>query len=205
MLTAFFENEQRRGVFGFLGSTIIGNILNVYLTKYSKLNVQQSTFISFYIIGNIILYSCDILFAKKDFFVNDRYGPVSYRDLKTRFLWLTQSFYQKYFFRFLITVFLDTIIGLSILKYVIYKLDEYKVLTQWKYRNLIVAAIIMPFTYFLYLSTLRFRWAYEYKENQIMNILVMIWLSLALLITVDEKVISGKQPENSSLKNLLTS
>lgn len=200
MITAFFQNEQRRGIFGFIGSTFVANVLNFYLTKYSKLNVQQTTLISFYVVGNIILYSCDILFAKKDFFINGTYGPISYTDVKTRFLWLTQSFYQKYFFRFLVTVFLDTLIGLSILKYVVYKLDEYKILTQWKYRNLIVAAIVASFTYFLYLSTLRFRWAYEYKENQIMNILVMIWLSLAILITVDEKIINGKESENSSIK-----
>ena len=200
MITAFFQSEQRRGIFGFLGSTFVANVLNFYLTKYSKLNVQQTTLISFYVVGNIILYSCDILFAKKDFFIKGQYGPISYTDVKTRLLWLTQSFYQKYFFRFLITVFLDTLIGLSILKYVVYKLDEYKILTQWKYRNLIVAAIVASFTYFLYLSTLRFRWAYEYKENNIMNILVMIWLSLAILITVDEKIIKGKEPENSSIK-----
>ena len=127
---------------------------------------------------------------------------VPYTDLKTRFIWLSQSFYQKYFFRFLITVILDTIIGLSLLNFAIYKMDQYQLFTQWKYRNLIVAAIVAAFTYFLYLSTLRFEWAYEYNENPLLNILVMIWLSLAILITVDEKVIHSNPSEKDGLLKL---
>ena len=206
MIQKIFQSEQRRGIFGYIGSAIFANIVNFLLTKYTTLNVQQTTFIAVYLVGNIIIYSFDILFAKKEFFLDsykggaNYYGPVPYSDIQTRLIWLGKSLYQKYIFRFLITVILDTIIGLSLLKYAIFKLDEYKVLLNWKYRNIIVATIVSSFTFFLYLSTLRFKWAYEYKENNIMNILVMVWLSLAILITVDEKIINGKEPPNSSLK-----
>lgn len=195
----YLKNEKQRGIFGFIGSTVVANALNVLLTKYTKLTVPQSTFISIYTVGNIILYSFDILFAKQKFMMDKTYEIVPYTDLKTRFMWLSQSFYQKYFFRFLITVILDTIIGLSLLNFTIYKLDQYQLFTNWRYRNLIVAAVVSAFTYFLYLSTLRFDWAYEYKENPLLNILVMIWLSLAILITVDEKVIQSNPSEKDQL------
>jgi len=188
-----FKHEQQRGIFGYLGSAFIANIVNVLLSKYTTLSVQQTTFISIYIIGNIILYSMDILFAKENFNLDNYkgisqfYGKIPYNDITTRLKWLGESLYQKYFFRFFITVILDTIIGLSLLKYSIDTLDKYEILNKWKYRNYIVASVVATFTYFLYLSTLRFKWAYEHKENPTMNILVMIWLSLAILITVDEK------------------
>jgi len=201
----FFKSEQQRGIFGYIGSALVANFVNLLLSKYTTLTVQQSTFVAIYIIGNLFLYSIDILFAKENFnLVNYKgietyYGPVPYSDVVTRLKWLGQSIYQKYFFRFIITVILDTIIGLSILNFTIDKLDKYEILKTWKYRNYIVAAIVAAFTYFLYLSTLRFKWAYEYKENPLMNILIMVWLSLAILIIVDEKT-NQNNTKNQTLK-----
>lgn len=186
---ALFKNEQGRGIFGYIAAAIIANYLNVYLSKVTNLTLTQSTFLSIYIIGNIIVYSSDILFAKESFYlekyggVKDYVGKVPYTDLSTRASWLVNSFYKKYFFRFLVTVVIDTIIGITLLKYTIKKLDDLHILPKWKYRNFIVATIVSAFTYFLYLSTLRFKWAYQYEENILMNILVMVWVSLALLIS----------------------
>lgn len=197
------KSEQQRGIFGYIGSAFVANFVNVLLSKYTKLSVQQSTFVSIYIIGNFFLYSIDIMFAKEKFNLSNYngitsfYGPVPYTDISTRLKWLSQSIYQKYFFRFIITVVLDTIIGLSLLNFTIDRLDKYEILTKWKYRNYIVATLVATFTYFLYLSTLRFKWAYEYKENPLMNILVMVWLSLAILIIVDEKTTTYKNNQNT--------
>lgn len=198
----FFQGEQRRGIFGYIGSAVIANLLNTVLSKYTKLTIQQSTFVSVYMIGNIILYSFDILFAKEKFNlatyknISPYYGVVSYKDLSTRAKWLGESLYQKYIFRFLATVILDTIIGLSLLRYTIEKLDQFEILINWKYRNIIVATIVSTITYLLYLSTLRFKWAYEYKEQPMMNILVMIWLTLAILITVSNTKNTDNSTEN---------
>ena len=198
----FFQGEQRRGIFGYLGSAIIANILNTFLSKYTQLSIQQSTFMSVYVVGNIILYSFDILFAKEKFNLatykgtSPFYGVVPYTDIQTRLKWLGKSLYQKYIFRFLATVILDTIIGLSLLRYTIDKLDQFDILTTWKYRNIIVATVVSAITYLLYLSTLRFKWAYEYKEQPMMNILVMVWLTLAILITVSNVPSKDSVPEN---------
>ena len=201
-MVSFFQGEQRRGIFGYLGSAVIANLLNTVLSKYTKLTIQQSTFVSIYMIGNIILYSFDILFAKEKFNLatykgtSPYYGVVSYSDLATRLKWLGSSLYQKYFFRFLATVILDTIIGLSLLRFTIEKLDQFEILKTWKYRNIIVATIVSTVTYLLYLSTLRFKWAYEYKDEPIMNILVMVWLTLAILITVSNAKTTDTTSEN---------
>ena len=203
-LVKFFNSEQRRSAFGYLGSALIANLLNNVLSKYTALSVQQTSFISIYIVGNIILYSYDILVAKQNFFlesykgIKNYYGAVAYSDVATRLKWLGQSFYQKYIFRFVITVILDTIIGLSLLKYTIQKLDDFDILKTWKYRNIIVATAVSALTFFLYLSTLRFKWAYEYKENILLNIIVMVWLSIAILIKVND----GKMPTNTSWRFL---
>ena len=198
----FFQGEQRRGIFGYLGSAVIANILNTFLSKYTQLSIQQSTFMSVYVIGNIILYSFDILFAKEKFNLatykgtSPFYGVVPYTDVQTRLKWLGESLYQKYIFRFLATVILDTIIGLSLLRFTIDKLDQFEILKTWKYRNIIVATVVSAITYLLYLSTLRFKWAYEYKEQPMMNILVMVWLTLAILITVSNVPSKDSVPEN---------
>lgn len=198
----FFQGEQRRGIFGYLGSAVIANILNTFLSKYTQLSIQQSTFMSVYVVGNIILYSFDILFAKEKFNLatykgtSPFYGVVPYTDVQTRLKWLGESLYQKYIFRFLATVILDTIIGLSLLRFTIDKLDEFEILKTWKYRNIIVATVVSAITYLLYLSTLRFKWAYEYKEQPMMNILVMVWLTLAILITVSNVPSKDSVPEN---------
>lgn len=198
----FFQGEQRRGIFGYLGSAIIANLLNTFLSKYTQLSIQQSTFMSIYVFGNVILYSFDILFAKEKFNLatykgtSPYYGVVPYEDIVTRIKWLGESLYQKYIFRFLATVILDTIIGLSLLRFTIDKLDQFEIFKTWKYRNIIVATIVSAITYLLYLSTLRFKWAYEYKEQPIMNILVMVWLTLAILITVSNVPSKDSVPEN---------
>lgn len=189
--------EQRRGILGYIFTALIVNILNIIISKNTKLSIQQTTFLAIYVIGNILLYSLDILFAKAEFNIKsykgiqDFYGTVPYNDIATRFNWLLNSLYQKYFFRFMVTVILDTIIGLNILRYTIYKLDEYEILINWKHRNFVVASLVASITYFLYLGSLRFKWAYEYKDNMLMNILVPVWLSLAILITVNQNDIQG--------------
>lgn len=183
----FFKTEQSRGFFGYLVAGVISYYLNIFLSKTTSLTVTQTSFISIYVIGNLILYSTDILFAKEKFNIENVYKKVDYNDISTRFNWLIHSLYQKYFFKFLATVIIDTIIGLTVLKLVIEKLDELNILKDWKYRNYFVAFIVATFTYILYLSTLRFKWAYSHEDNIILDILVMVWVSIIILIAATNR------------------
>jgi len=181
-MNTLFKGEQSRGIIGYLVAGSISYYLNIYLSKTTKLSVTQSSFIAIYIVGNVLLYSFDIMFAKEKFFINNVYQTVPYTEFITRGKWLLESLYQKYFFRFLVTVIIDTIVGLAVLKLVIEKLDSLKILTNWKYRNYVIAFIIATITYVLYLSTLRFKWAYNHEESIILNILVMAWVSIVILV-----------------------
>jgi hypothetical protein len=178
------HSEKARGIIGYILAIILANSVNLILSNTTTLTIEQSTFISMYIIGSIIVYISDIIIAKDCFYLDGKMTRVSHYDLSTRFKWFLSSLIDKYFFRFLITVIIDTIVGISILKYVITTFDEKKILTEWKYRNYVIVFVIAIFTYVLYLSTLRFDWAYSNEENVMLNILVIAWVTLAILISM---------------------
>lgn len=182
-LTSLFPaTEKQRGLFGYVIAGIIAYYINVILSKTTKLSVTQTSFIAIYAIGNLIVYSFDILFAKDSFYINNKLVTVPHSDLATRAQWLLSSFFDQTFFRFLVTVIIDTIIGLTILRFVILYLDKLKILPNWKYRNYLAAFVVATLTYILYLGTLRFQWAYQPNTSLFLDITVMAWVSLALLI-----------------------
>ena len=185
------QSEKERGIIGYILAIILANAFNLILSNTTTLTIEQSTFISMYIIGSIIVYTSDIIIAKDCFYINGKMRYVSHYDVSTRFNWFLTSLTDKYFFRFLITVIIDTIVGISILKYSIATLDDKKILTEWKYRNYVIVFVIAIFTYVLYLSTLRFDWAYSNEENVMLNILVIAWVSLAILISSQTTAISS--------------
>lgn len=180
------KGEQSRAAFGYVLVAVLAYFLNIILAKTTKLTVTQTTFLAVYVIGNIVLYSFDMLFAKEAFVINGTLTPVSYMDFATRLQQLGISFFQKQFMRFLITVAIDTIVGLVLLKYAIEKLEALNILTQWKYRDYVVAVIVAAFTYILYLGTLRFQWAYQSDTSPMLDILVMAWLSILLILTASK-------------------
>lgn len=177
------QSEKSRGIIGYILAVVLANTINIILTNTTTLTIEQSTFISMYLIGSVIVYTSDILIAKDCFKIDGKVKFVSHYDIATRFNWFIKSFVDKYFFRFLLTVIIDTIVGISILKYTIHTLDKVKILENWKYRNHLIVFVIAIFTYILYLSVLRFDWAYSDDENVMLNILVIAWVSLAILIS----------------------
>lgn len=183
-MALFYQTEKGRGIISYVLAIAIANSLNVILTKYTTLTIEQSTFISMYLIGSIIVYSGDILIAKDSFYLKE-YGKVvsvPHTELLTRGRWLLNSFADKYFLRFIITVIIDTLIGIALLRYAIKTANDLDILPKWKYRNHLIVFIIAIFTYILYLSTLRFDWAYVHEEIMMINILMLAWASLAILV-----------------------
>jgi hypothetical protein len=186
-----FNTEKSKGDITSIVSIIIGNILNIILNKYYHMGIHKSTFLSLYVIANSIAYILDILFAKEKLFIknyngtSNYYGNIPFNDYKIRLNFLLRSFLDKYFLKFIVLTIIDSIIGLTLLRFVIKLCDMYDILTEWKYRDLILAFIISSITFFLFVSKLRFDWSYEYKENFMLNILMYIWLSIILLIAVN--------------------
>ena len=184
ILKEFFKQEKNKGILTSIGSFSVANILNIFLNTNLGMDIEKSTFISMYLFGNILAYSLDIMFAKEKLFINGKYGEVSLKDYNRRYKFLLNSFIDKYFARYMILGIIDSIIGLILLKFIIKIMDKNEILIDWKYRDVLIAAFVVSFTYQLYLNQLRFDWAYEYKENFLLNIIIYIWFTLIILIVV---------------------
>ena len=200
LLKTFFSQEKNKGILTSAVSFSIANLLNVFFNKNLQIGIQKSTFISMYLIGNILAYSLDVVFAKEKLYINNRYGNISLNNYDARLNFLIKSFFSKYFIRFMILSIIDSIIGLTLLKFLIKLMDKYEILIDWKYRDLLIAAVVVSFTYNLYLNQLRFDWAYEYKENYLLNILIYIWFTLIILIVVRTDKTIDKIRDKNTLK-----
>lgn len=200
ILQNFFKEEKNKGILTSIVSFSIANVLNIFLNTNLNMDIQQSTFISMYLFGNIAAYSLDIMFAKEKLFVNGKYGKISLNDYNTRSKFLLNSFINKYFARYMILGIIDSIIGLILLKFMIKLMDKYEILVDWKYRDVVIAAFVVSFTYQLYLNKLRFDWAYEYKENFLLNILIYIWFTLIILIVVRTDISMNKDIKDKKTK-----
>lgn len=182
----FIKDEQNVGKLTSIVSVIVANVLNIFLNVGLGLNIQQSTGLSIYIVGNLVGYILDLLFAKRKLYMKDENGkPKLIKNFNDRVIFLLFSFYSKYFFKFLILCIIDTAIGLILLKYAILMLDKHKILVDFKYRNLLLALIIPAITFGLYVNQLRFNWAYEFKENLVLSIIMYMWLTIILLFTIN--------------------
>lgn len=182
----FIKDEQNVGKLTSIISVIVANVLNIFLNVGLGLNIQQSTGLSIYVVGNLVGYVLDLLFAKRKLYMKDENGkPKLIKNFNDRVIFLLFSFYSKYFFKFLILCIIDTAIGLILLKYAILMLDKHKILVDFKYRNLLLALIIPAITFGLYVNQLRFNWAYEFKENLILSIIMYMWLTIILLFTIN--------------------
>lgn len=182
----FIKDEQNVGKITSIVSVIVANVLNIFLNVGLGLNIQQSTGLSIYVVGNLVGYILDLLFAKRKLYMKDENGkPKLIKNFNDRVIFLLFSFYSKYFFKFLILCIIDTAIGLILLKYAILMLDKHKILVDFKYRNLLLALIIPAITFGLYVNQLRFNWAYEFKENLVLSIIMYMWLTIILLFTIN--------------------
>ena len=181
-----FKGDQFKGMLASFCSGTIANTLNYILSTGFKWSIQSSTFLSLYIVGNLFAYIFDILFAKSHFWDSKLNKNIflPFTAFTPKFKWLLKSFIDKYFMKFFITVMIDSIIGVALLKYTIKQLNHYNILTTYKHRDLIVAAIVSAFTFVLYLNPLRFNWAYHNDENPVLNMIIIVWFTISLLIMV---------------------
>mgnify|MGYP000698086061 CR=1 FL=1 len=182
------QGEQIRGI----GTSVIsGASANIFNTLSIKSGIEPitSTFLFLTLFGNIFGYCLDIIFAKEKFRlskyngIENFFGSVPYSDIITRLKWLLKSFFQKFFLRFVVVAIIDSIINLTIIEFVINKLDEFQIMMKYKeLRNGMVGGVIALLTFVLYLNTLRFNWAYRDEEDPVLNIVVLMWLTISMVI-----------------------
>jgi hypothetical protein len=171
-----FTEEKIRGMGTSVISAITGNGLNAIAHTVYGMNPLLSTFLCLYVLGSFLGYALDIVFAKKAFDGQE----VSYLDIMHRLKWLGRSFVTTTFLKFIITAIIDVIIGIEMLKLTLNLLDKYNI--KFKFRNEIAAAIVSFVAFILWVNALRFNWAYSDEQNVTLDIIVIVWLSLAILI-----------------------
>jgi hypothetical protein len=190
---ATFTEEKLRGLVASMTSGALASGLNFGGIAVG-INPAVSSLTAIYVIGNLLTYCFDILFAKRVFYVEKGFagskgpyeGPVPYTAVGVRLMWLLRSMAGPQFFRFVVSVVIDTLVGLAILKTSLELLDEHEILMEYRtYRDFAVVSVISLATFFLFVNVLRFDWAYTDGSNgndHIMNIVVLAWLALAMMM-----------------------
>ena len=148
-----------RGIAASFVSTTIANTINAIILKKTQIKEDYMKFINLFVIGNILSYSFDIIFAKQIF----NKEIVKYRDFGYRFTYLINSYMSRKFLKFVITVIIDVILIETIYNEVIKYLDKYEI--KFVYRDSIIAGSISIGTFLLFINSLRFNWAYADEEN----------------------------------------
>lgn len=195
-----FSNEKIRGAITSVVSGGVSGGMNALGVSVLNLSAPMSALVMLYIFGSIFGYSVDIMFAKKHFTIKRGYrgtkpysGPVPYTDIGTRALWLLASVIDKHFFRFVITVIIDTLIGIAILQALIKYANDKEFLMDFAFRDMFIAGAVSVFTFFLYNNVLRFDWAYNDQESPLMNVLILMWVAIVLMIYAVFYSISANQ------------
>ena len=171
-----FTGEKLRGMLASAAASVLGNLLNVFGQSVLGLNPLLSTTLFLQGGASFVGYILDILFAKSSF--SGRAVP--YSDLATRTRWLVKSFISSPFMKYVVTVIIDTLIMVELLKTILDFLDAKEI--RFKFRNEVCAAVVSVLTFILYVNAMRFNWAYVDSENVLINVLMLAWLALTMMI-----------------------
>ena len=171
--------EKLRGaVSAVLGGTAASS-LTIYGVLGLGLSAPVSVMLFTYAFGGVLGYSLDILLAKRDF----AEVAVPYTHLGARARWLLRSFGRRYFFRFIVTLIIETLTSLAMLGALVRAMDAHRLLLGWGRARDAVAAVAVAFVNFwLFGNVLRFDWAYRESEHPVLNVVVLMWMTLAMLV-----------------------
>jgi len=182
-------SEKVRGGLTSVVSGSIAGLLTVFGVNMG-LSAPVSSAVFLYGVGNVVSYMLDILFAKREFDGRE----VPYSAVGQRLVIFAGSLFTSQFFRFIITAIIDCLVGISVLKASIKYMNEHDILTGFKHRDTVVSIAIATFTFVLYVNTLRFDWAYSHTKNLTMDLIVYMWVSVALLMFTLTYIMSDSNP-----------
>lgn len=172
-----FTREKVRGMLVSTATSVLANGINVFFQSVLGFNPLISSALVLQVGAGLVVYVLDILVAKENF--NGRH--VAYTEVRKRLKWLIRSFLQPVFFKYIITVIIDTLTFIEILRAVLQVLDENNI--RFRFRNEICAALLSAGSFILYVNATRFNWAYnDGGENSIMNIIMLLWVTLTIFI-----------------------
>ena len=178
-----FTGEKGLGLLTSVASGGISGGLNLVGTSVLGLDPVLSAAMFLYSFGSLLSYSLDIVFAKKEF--HGRVLPYSAQ--RERWAYLLRSFGRKQFYRFVITLVLETAVGVCLLRAVIDQLDRMRVLTDStlrarRLRDVAASLAVALVVFMLFANVLRFDWAYRDDDNPTMNMVVLMWTTIVLVV-----------------------
>ena len=176
------------------GSAMSLNIAGVWLLG---LSTPVSTLLFGYLAGGIVGYVVDIMIAKRDFAMTPggTPTPLAYDAWVERAGWMIRSFAHRHFFRFIVTIVIETLTGLAMLDAAIRAMDRYDLLREWKLRNILAAIVIGSANFVLFGSVLRYDWAYKEVEQPLLNVVVLMWMTITMLVFAVAAGASQPQPQ----------
>jgi hypothetical protein len=189
--------EKARGLLAscISGSTATG--LNVLGVAYMGLSPLASTALFGNALGSLLAYSLDIVLAKRAFLVDGVPTPLPYTHVGSRLVWLLRSFATNTFFRFIVSVIIETTTGLAMLYALLRALERHKILAHWRpaWRTGVAAALVAVVNFLLFGNILRFDWAYNEAPHPLLNIVVLMWMALAMLVFACWSSLNSPAPE----------
>lgn len=179
ILSELFTGEKVRGAGMSVVSGTTAMLLNAFGIAVLGLNPLVSTALFGHVIGSLLSYSLDILFAKKDFGL----VPLPYSAFLKRAGWLLRSFRKRFFYRYLITVLIETLTSLLILGALIAWMDRHRVGTAYPaMRDTLAAVAAVVFVFVLFGNVLRFDWAYCEVEQPLLTMVVLAWVAITVAL-----------------------
>ena len=182
LLTAegMMTGEKLRGAASSLVSGAASAAGVAFGTVALGMSAPLSVLVFTYVLGGLLGYSLDIMVAKRDFGTEG--VPLPYADLAARGKWLLRSFGRRYFFRFVVTIIIETLTTLAMIGAVLRSMDAHRLLTDWPLRDAAVALTTAFVNFWLFGNVLRFDWAYREVENPVLNVVVLLWMALSALV-----------------------
>jgi hypothetical protein len=179
-----FNGEKGRGMLTSIAAGAVTNgIYALSVGHLGLLSVEAGIIVILTLFGNILAYSLDIVFAKRNFRLpgSKVIQALPYNELLKRARYLVRSYGRKQFFRFGVTAIIDAMFTVSVVKAVTAYLEKRKILTSFKYRDSLVAISFTVINFFLFLNILRFDWAYQDGNDPMFNIVVLMWMALSIM------------------------
>ena len=181
------------GIFTFLALALL-EFFDLLHVKDNN-TIQYKIFIVFcFLVG----YTLDILFAKKSF--DNKVIP--YEKINQRFDILVNQYYKSFtLVKYLMIVLIDNIINILLVRYLINQLNKYKILVNYKYRDILLVFVVFGLSFILYSNYLRFNWAYNKESSKTTNIIMsLVTISTIIIYIFIVNKIDTKNINNKKIK-----
>ena len=200
-INELLNNEKIRSSLTSTASGIFTFLALALLEFFDLLHVKDNNTIQykiFIIFCFLVGYSLDIIFAKQSF--DNKVVP--YDKINDRLDILVNQYYKSFtLIKYLMIVILDNIVNIIVVRYLINQLNKYKILVNYKYRDILLVFVVFGLSFILYSNYLRFNWAYNKESSKTMNIVMaIITISTMIIYTFVVNKIDTKNVNKKKIK-----